>query len=49
MDTWADNAALVGFYEGKGFRVIPRRHMGEDPRLPHHYHGNEYALLEERQ
>lgn len=49
LDTWASNAALVAFYERQGFRVVAQRRMDVDPRLPSHYHGNEYALLEERQ
>jgi ribosomal protein S18 acetylase RimI-like enzyme len=47
LDTWASNTTLVGYYERQGFRVVTRRQMGFDPRLPPHYHGNEYALLEE--
>lgn len=48
MDTWASNEALVAFYERQGFRVVERRRrIGTDPRLPPHYHGNEFTLLEE--
>lgn len=46
MDTWASNAALVAFYERQGFRVVGRRRIGIDPRLPAHYHGKEFTLLE---
>lgn len=47
MDTWASNEALVAFYERQGFRVVGRRRIGVEPRLPAHYHGNEFTLLEE--
>jgi ribosomal protein S18 acetylase RimI-like enzyme len=47
MDTWAGNEALVAFYERQGFRVVGRRRIGTEPRLPPHYHGNEFTLLEE--
>lgn len=48
MDTWASNDALVAFYERQGFRVVGRRRIGIEPRLPAHYHGGEFTLLEER-
>jgi ribosomal protein S18 acetylase RimI-like enzyme len=47
MDTWASNEALVAFYERQGFRVVARRRIATEPRLPAHYHGNEFTLLEE--
>lgn len=47
MDTWAENAALIAFYERLGFRVVARRRIGADPRLPAHYHDKEFTLLEE--
>lgn len=47
MDTWASNEALIALYERQGFRVVSRRRIGADPRLPAHYHGGEFALLEE--
>ena len=47
MDTWASNEALVAFYERHGFRVVGRRRIGMEPRLPPHYHGGEFILLEE--
>jgi ribosomal protein S18 acetylase RimI-like enzyme len=47
MDTWASNEALVGFYERLGFHVVGRRRIGVEPRLPPHYHGGEFTLLEE--
>jgi ribosomal protein S18 acetylase RimI-like enzyme len=47
LDTWANNANLIAYYSRQGFRLVGRRQMGFDPRLPPHYHGNEYALLEE--
>jgi ribosomal protein S18 acetylase RimI-like enzyme len=48
MDTWASNEMLVGFYEQLGFRVVGRRRIGAEPRLPPHYHGNEFTLLEKQ-
>lgn len=47
MDTWASNEALVSFYERHGFRVVGRRRIGMEARLPPHYHGGEFTLLEE--
>ena len=47
IDTWASNDALVAFYERQGFRVVGRRRIGTEPRLPPHYHGSEFTLLEE--
>jgi ribosomal protein S18 acetylase RimI-like enzyme len=47
MDTWASNTALIAFYERRGFRLVDRRRIGVDHRLPPHYHGNEFALLEQ--
>ena len=47
MDTWASNEALVAFYERQGFRVVGRRRIGKEQRLPAHYHGIEVILLEE--
>lgn len=47
MDTWASNDALIAYYERQGFRVVGRRRIGKEPRLAAHYHGNEFALLEE--
>ncbi len=46
MDTWAGNEALIEFYGQRGFRLIEKRRLGADPRLPPHYHGNAFALLE---
>jgi ribosomal protein S18 acetylase RimI-like enzyme len=46
MDTWATNERLIALYVRYGFRVLERRRIGNDPRLPPHYHGNEFALLE---
>ncbi len=46
MDTWAGNAALIEFYGRRGFRLVEERRLGADPRLPPHYHGNAFALLE---
>ena len=46
MDTWASNEALVAFYQRHGFHVVGRRRIGTEPRLPVHYHGNEFTLLE---
>ena len=47
MDTWADNSALVGYYQRHGFNLLGTTHIGYDERLPGHYHGAELALLEE--
>lgn len=47
MDTWASNEPLVAFYERQGFRVVGRRRIEIEPRLPAHYHGAELTLLEE--
>jgi GNAT superfamily N-acetyltransferase len=46
VDTWAGNDRLIAFYQRLGFHFIGNRQIGADPRLPPHYHGNEYALLE---
>ncbi len=46
MDTWASNEALVSFYERKGFQIVGRQRIGIDQRLPAHYHGGEFTLLE---
>lgn len=48
MDTWASNVALVAYYRRLGFRLVDRRRIAADPRLPAHYHGIELALLERR-
>ena len=46
IDTWSENAPLISFYQSRGFTLVERRHIGADPRLPPHYHGGEFALLE---
>jgi ribosomal protein S18 acetylase RimI-like enzyme len=46
MDTWASNRALIGFYLRRGFHLVEERRLGVDPRLPPHYHGDSFALLE---
>lgn len=46
IDTWASNKALIDFYEGRGFRFVCVRHIGEEPRLAPHYQGIDLALLE---
>jgi ribosomal protein S18 acetylase RimI-like enzyme len=46
MDTWSDNGALIAYYQRFGFDVVGRRRIDIDPRLPAHYHGIEFALLE---
>lgn len=46
MDTWASNAALIAYYERRGFHLVGRRRLPADARLPAHYHGIEVALLE---
>jgi ribosomal protein S18 acetylase RimI-like enzyme len=47
MDTWASNTALITYYQRLGFRVVGRRRIAPDARLPGHYHGIELALLEQ--
>lgn len=46
MDTWSDNAALIAYYQRLGFDVVGHRRIEVDQRLPVHYHGSEFALLE---
>ena len=46
MDTWASNAALIAYYEARGFHLVGTRRLEADPRLAVHYHGIEVALLE---
>ena len=46
VDTWASNTTLIAFYQRRGFRLVGERRLGADPRLPPHYHGNAFALLE---
>ena len=46
MDTWSDNQALIAFYQRRGFDLVAHRRIEDDPRLPPHYHGREFALLE---
>jgi ribosomal protein S18 acetylase RimI-like enzyme len=46
IDTWGENTPLISFYESRGFALVRRRRIGVDPRLPPHYHGGEFALLE---
>jgi ribosomal protein S18 acetylase RimI-like enzyme len=46
MDTWASNTNLIAYYQRYGFRVVDERRLVADPRLPAHYHGNVFALLE---
>ena len=41
------HARVIQFYERQGFRVVGRRRIGVEPRLPPHHHGNEFTLLEE--
>ena len=47
MDTWASNDALIAYYQRLGFRLVGRRRIAPDARLPGHYHGIELALLEQ--
>ena len=47
MDTRATNEALVAFFERQGLRVVGRWRVGAEPRLPAHYHENEFMLLHE--
>ena len=46
MDTWANNRQLIAYYETFGFKLLGTRQIGLDPRLPSHYYGLEFALLE---
>ena len=46
MDTWSNNATLIAYYQRLGFDVVAHRRIEVDPRLPAHYHGTEFALLE---
>ena len=46
LDTWANNDALIAYYEQLGFTLLGKRRMGNDPRLSPHYHGLELALLQ---
>jgi hypothetical protein len=47
MDTWASNAPLIALYERRGFRVVDRVHVADEPRLPPQYQQNDFVLLEE--
>jgi len=47
IDTWAANPALQAYYGTFGFSLLTTRRMGDDPRLPPHYHGLELALMEQ--
>ena len=47
IDTWANNAPLIAYYERLGFALVESRRTGKDARLPAHYHGLEFALLEQ--
>jgi len=46
VDTWSNNVALIAFYQRRGFDLVGHRLIDDDPRLPAHYHGREFALLE---
>lgn len=46
MDTWASNDALIAYYAGFGFAFVGNVTIGIEPRLPPHYHGRDFALLE---
>jgi len=46
IDTWSNNAALIAYYQRLGFEVVGHRRIEVDHRLPEHYHGIEFALLE---
>ena len=46
MDTWANNQQLIRYYQGFGFHLVGTTRIDADPRLPAHYHGREFALLE---
>jgi ribosomal protein S18 acetylase RimI-like enzyme len=46
MDTWAENARLIAYYERCGFVRVGTRTIGDEPRLPPHYQGISLALFE---
>lgn len=46
MDTWANNDPLIAYYGRFGFTFVGNVTIGNEPRLPPHYHGREFALLE---
>ena len=46
MDTWASNDGLIAYYARFGFELVARVRLDADLRLPAHYHGNDFALLE---
>jgi hypothetical protein len=46
IDTWGSNDQLIAYYARFGFALVARVRLGNDPRLPVHYHGSELALLE---
>ena len=46
MDTWADNAKLIGYYETYGFARIDVFTTGDDPALPEQHRNLRVALLE---
>lgn len=47
MDTWATNAQLIAYYRRLGFALVGTQRIGVDSRLPAHYHGLDFALLEQ--
>jgi ribosomal protein S18 acetylase RimI-like enzyme len=47
MDTWANNTSLIAYYQRLGFELVESIRIGDDARLPPHYHGLEFALLEQ--
>jgi GNAT superfamily N-acetyltransferase len=46
MDTWADNPALVAYYQKCGFRLVGEQAIGHEPTLSSHYQGITLALFE---
>ena len=47
MDTWANNTQLINYYRKLGFDLVGTQRIDTDSRLPAHYHGLEFALLEQ--
>lgn len=46
MDTWADNAKIIAYYQSFGFEFVLNRKTGNEPGLPIQNRNIESALLE---
>ncbi len=46
LDTFGGNDALIAYYQSRGFTLVQKRMMGNDPRLSPHYKELLLALLE---